>query len=72
MEKEKYKIGDWVKFKFIGRLETGVITDIKKGVQVDISPHKVRFDIYDGKYSYPVGLENIIEKLDEKTLDRFL
>ena len=72
MEKEKYKVGDWVKFKFIGRTETGIITGIKKGVQVDTSPHKVRFDIYDGKYSYPVGLENIIEKLDEKTLDRFL
>lgn len=63
MVKEKYKIGDKVKFKFIGRPEEGVITNIKKGVQVDISPHKVRFDINDGKYSYPVGLENIIEKV---------
>ena len=63
MEKEKYKVGDWVKFKFIGRTETGVITSIKKGVQVDISPHKIRFDINDGKYTYPVGLENIIGKI---------
>ena len=63
MEKEKYKVGDTVRFKFIGRPEVGIIENIKKGVKVDISPHKIRFDINDGKYTNPVGLENIIGKI---------
>jgi|11_taG_2_1085331.scaffolds.fasta_scaffold00033_83 hypothetical protein len=63
MAVESYKIGDKVKFKFIGRLQVGIIEDIKEGVQVDICKEKIRFDIKDGKYTYPVGLENIIEKI---------
>lgn len=62
MEVEKYKIGDKVRFKFLGRLEEGVIERIREGVQVDICKDKIRFDINDGKHTYPVGLENIIEK----------
>ena len=63
MEKEKYKVGDTVRFKFIGVPGIGVIESISEGVQVDISPHKIKFDINDGKFSYPVALENIIEKI---------
>jgi len=62
MEKEKYKIGDTVKFKFIGRLETGVIKSITKN-KVDISKYDLRYNIDDGRYSYPVGFENILEKI---------
>jgi|TARA_A100001391_G_scaffold154444_2_gene112208 hypothetical protein len=62
MEKEKYKIGDTVKFKFIGVPGTGIIESITKS-QVGTSKHKLRFDINDGKFSYPVGLENIIKKV---------
>jgi|TARA_R110000803_G_scaffold48281_6_gene100284 hypothetical protein len=62
MGKETYKIGDKVNFKFIGVIETGVIENISEN-QVDISKHNLRFDINDGKYSYPVGLENIIGKV---------
>ena len=62
MEKEKYKIGDTVKFKFIGVPGTGIIESITKS-QVGTSKYKLRFDINDGKFSYPVGLENIIKKV---------
>ncbi len=62
MEKEKYKIGDTVKFKFIGVPGIGIIENITNN-KVDISKYNLKFDINDGKYSYPVGLENIIEKI---------
>jgi|TARA_R100001015_G_C4488349_1_gene66675 hypothetical protein len=62
MEKEKYKIGDTVKFKFIGVPGTGIIESISNN-QVGTSKHNLRFDINDGKFSYPVGLENIIKKV---------
>ena len=54
MEKEK--------FKFIGVPGTSIIENITKN-QVGTSKHKLRFDINDGKFSYPVGLENIIKKV---------
>tara|TARA_R110002153_G_scaffold78525_2_gene200985 strand:+ start:1186 stop:1377 length:192 start_codon:yes stop_codon:yes gene_type:complete len=62
MEKEIYRIGDKVNFKFIGVTEIGVIENISEN-QVDMSKHKLRFDIKNGKHSYPVGLENIIGKV---------
>ena len=51
MEKEKYKIGDTVKFKFIGVPGTGIIENITKN-QVGTSKHKLRFDITTSQFEF--------------------
>ena len=53
----KVEISNWISGK-----KSRVIENISEN-QVDISKHNLRFDINDGKYSYPVGLENIIGKV---------
>ena len=62
MAKRKYKVKDKVDFKFLGEPLTGTIKEIKESQKYS-TKDKVRYTIYDGKYTYPVQLENIIKKI---------
>lgn len=61
MARVKYKIGDKVVFKFLGKEEEGVIEEVAKE-QVNFSKHNLKYTINDGKYRYPVTYENIQRK----------
>lgn len=57
----KLKVGDKVKFTFLGDPGIGIIEEIELlPYGVDTS---LRYSINDGKYSYPTKIENIQEKL---------
>ena len=61
MAVRKYKVGDKVKFVFIGEERTGVIIDYS---DLDRYGNKrSRYTIEDGCYKYPVPFENIIQKI---------
>lgn len=62
MGRRKYKVNDTVDFKFLGEPLTGVIKEIKKNQKYSTAD-KVRYSIFDGKYTYPIRLENIIKKV---------
>ena len=51
-----------VYFKFLGEPLTGIIKEIKESQKYS-TKDKIRYSIYDGKYTYPVQLENIIKKI---------
>ena len=57
----KLKIGDKVKFTFLGEPGIGTIEEIESlPYGVDTS---LRYSVNDGKYIYPTKIENIKEKL---------
>lgn len=58
MAKNKYKVGDRVKFTFLGESLKGVIEQVKKEKPV-ASKYKVKYWIFDGDYRYPTSYENI-------------
>jgi hypothetical protein len=63
MEREQYKVGDKVKFSFIGQVEVGVIERISEG-NVNFSNFNTKYSIRSGRHLYPVsyeGIENIIK-----------
>ncbi len=62
MARRKYKVKDKVYFKFLGEPLTGIIKEIKESQKYN-TKDKIRYSIYDGKYTYPVQLENIIKKV---------
>jgi len=62
MGRKKYKVKDRVDFKFLGEPLTGIIKEIKEN-QKYTTKDKIRYSIYDGRYTYPVQLENIIKKI---------
>ena len=62
MARRKYKVKDKVHFKFLGEPLTGIIKEVKESQKYS-TKDKVRYSIYDGKYTYPVQLENIIKKI---------
>ena len=62
MARVKYRIGDKVSFRFLGRYEEGIIEEITKD-NINFSKYKDKYHINDGKYSYPVVYENIDRRL---------
>ena len=52
----KPKIGDDVDFLFAGCPERGIVTEIEDGL----------YTVYDGKYYYPVHIENVTKKHKKK------
>ena len=62
MARVKYRIGDKVSFKFLGKYEEGVIEEITNE-NINFSKYKDRYHINDGKYRYPVVYENIERKV---------
>lgn len=58
MKKKKYKVGDKVEFNFLGQPFKGVIEKIEVK-QMYLSKNKVSYMIFDGKYRYPLPVENI-------------
>ena len=63
MERETYKVGDKVKFTFIGIEEKGIIKKITEHKNLNFTKYNFKYDISDGKYTYPVSYENILEKI---------
>jgi hypothetical protein len=58
MGKKKYKVGDKVEFHFLGEPLKGVIEKIEMK-EMYLSKNKVSYTIFDGKYRYPLPVENI-------------
>jgi len=58
MGKRKYKVGDKVEFHFLGERLKGVIEKIE-AKEMYLSKNKVRYMIFDGRYRYPLPVENI-------------
>jgi hypothetical protein len=58
MAKKKYKVGDRVEFHFLGESLKGVIQKIEEK-EIYHTKDKVRYTIFDGKYKFPLPLENI-------------
>ena len=50
-KKPQFKVGDTVNFEFLGESGLGVITNIKKH-----NDKEVTYTVKQGKYSYPCGL----------------
>jgi len=57
-KKVKYKVGDKVEFHFLGEPLIGVIENVE-AKEMYLSNNKVRYMIFDGKYRYPLPVENI-------------
>lgn len=62
MAKVKYKVGDKVSFRFLGKYEEGIIEEITKD-KISFSKYDIKYTINDGKYKYPTSYENIDSKL---------
>ena len=62
MARRKYKVNDRVYFKFLGEPLTGTIKEIKESQKYSTAD-KVRYSVFDGKYTYPIRLDNIIRKI---------
>jgi len=58
MEREQYKVGDKVKFNFIGQVEVGVIETISEGY-VNFSSYNTKYSIRCGAHLYPISYEGI-------------
>jgi uncharacterized protein YkvS len=58
MAKKKYKVGDEVEFYFLGEPLRGIIEKIEEKEMV-LSKDKIRYTIFDGKYRYPLPVDNI-------------
>ena len=58
MARKKYKIGDRVKFTFLGESLKGVIEEVKKEKPV-ASKYNEKYWIFDGTHRYPTSYENI-------------
>jgi len=58
MEKRKYKVGDRVEFYFLGESLKGVIEKIETQ-EMFLSKDNLKYIIFDGKYRYPLPIENI-------------
>ena len=63
MVRRKYKVKDKVNFKFLGETLTGVITEVRESEKYN-TVDKLRYFVFDGKYTYPVRNENIINKVE--------
>lgn len=53
-KKTNYKRGETIRFQFAGAIETGKIVNITK------DSRGTKYDVYDGKYTYPVRKEMIL------------
>lgn len=62
MGRRKYKVNDRVDFKFLGEPLTGTIKKIEENQKYSTAD-KVRYFVFDGKYTYPIRLENISRKV---------
>ena len=63
MEREQYKVGDKVKFNFIGQVDVGVIETISEA-SINFSKYNTKYSIRSGEHLYPIsyeGIENIIK-----------
>ena len=58
MAKKKYKVGDKVRFTFLGESLKGVIEQVKKEKPV-ASKYNEKYWIFDGTHRYPTSYENI-------------
>lgn len=58
MGKKKYKVGDKVEFHFLGEPLKGTIEKIDPKLMY-FSKDNIRYMIFDGKYRYPLPIENI-------------
>ena len=58
MEREQYKVGDKVKFNFIGKGEVGVIETISEA-SVNFSKYNTKYSIRCGGHLYPISYEGI-------------
>jgi len=58
MAKNKYKVGDKVKFTFLGESLKGVIEQVKNEKPIG-SKYSEKYWIFDGNYTYPISYENI-------------
>jgi uncharacterized protein YkvS len=58
MARKKYKVGDKVEFHFLGEPLKGVVEKIEKK-ETFVAKDKTKYTIFDGKYRYPLPLENI-------------
>jgi len=58
MGKRKYKVGDRVEFYFLGESLKGVIEKIETQ-EMFLSKDNLKYIIFDGKYRYPLPIENI-------------
>ena len=58
MGKRKYKVGDRVEFYFLGESLKGVIEKIETQ-EMFLSKDNLKYMIFDGKYRYPLPIENI-------------
>jgi hypothetical protein len=59
---KRYKVGDNVKFTFIGEILKGTIERIEKEKPAG-SAYKIKYWVFDGKYRYPTAYENIKSKV---------
>jgi len=62
MAKKSFKVGDTVKFTFLGEPLKGIIESIKKEKLI-YSTYKLKYWIFDGKHRYPTAYENIKSKV---------
>tara|TARA_R110000803_G_scaffold168521_3_gene231593 strand:+ start:795 stop:986 length:192 start_codon:yes stop_codon:yes gene_type:complete len=62
MAKVKYKVGDKVRFNFIGQKQEGKIETISEG-RVNFSRYNTKYSIRSGEHLYPISYEGIESKI---------
>lgn len=57
-KKTKYKVGDRVSCSFLGEQIKGVVERVIES-KISFSKSKKTYWVFDGKYRYPISIENI-------------